>query len=96
MDEEGKTYFQREGQPNSEKIYGPVDMIHGALTIHSGAVVDGLYQLANMSNFAGDSNPKIFIQSGGKLTNSRVYNGFLPYPVGNFTKKSLCIRNIQN
>ena len=41
VDEEGKTYFQREGQPNSEKIYGPVDMIHGILTIHSGAVVDG-------------------------------------------------------
>lgn len=94
VDGEGKTYFQREGQPNSEKIYGPVDMIHGVLTIHSGAVVDGLYQLANMSNFAGDSNPKIFIESGGKLTNSWVYNGFLTVSSGGISQKNHYVSEI--
>lgn len=88
VDEEGKTYFQREGQPNSEKIYGPVDMIHGILTIHSGAIVDGLYQLANMSGFDGKSNPKIFIESGGKLTNSTVYNGYLTVSSGGISQNN--------
>ena len=88
VDEEGKTYFQREGEPNSEKIYGPVDMIHGVLTIHSGAVVDGLYQLANMSGFAGDANPIIKIQSGGKLTNSTIFNGYLTVSSGGISQNN--------
>ncbi len=94
VDEEGKTYFQREGQPNSEKIYGPVDMIHGVLTIHSGAVVDGIYQLANMSGFGDGSNPTINIQSGGKLTNSWVYNGFLTVSSGGISQKNHYVSEI--
>ena len=94
VDEEGKTYFQREGQPNSEKIYGPVDMIHGILTIHSGAVVDGLNQIANMSGFSGDANPTINIQSGGKLTNSTVFNGYLNISSGGISQHNQYISEV--
>lgn len=68
----GKTVYQS----GTVQYDGPVNMLHGVLTIHSGAVVDGLYKLANVPWWGGSSNPKIYIQSGGKLENSTIFNGY--------------------